>query len=197
MFIYYKVMRYRDEAKQDAIIKATVKLVNKIGFVATSISKIAKEADVSPATIYIYYENKEDLLVSTYVDIKRKMSAAILEDFDDSLPIRDIMKDSWFKLFNFISDNPGEFQYTEQFANSPYSSLVNKSEVEKHFEPLLEVVLWGIQQKIIKDVPLNILQIFVFYPVTILSNPRLCADFDCDERSIETAFNMAWDAIKL
>ncbi len=197
MFIYYRVMRYRDEAKQDAIIRATVKLVNSIGFVATSISKIAKEADVSPATIYIYYENKEDLLVSTYVDIKRKMSAAILEDFDDSLPIRDIMKESWFKLFNFISNNPGDFQYTEQFSNSPYSSLVNKSEVEKHFEPLLEVVQRGIQQKIIKDVPLDILQIFILYPVTILSNPRLCADFDCDERSIETAFNMAWDAIKL
>ena len=85
-------MRYRDEAKQNAVIEATVKLVNQIGFAATSTAKIAKEANVSSATIYIYYKNKEDLLVSTYVDIKKKMGEAFLKDFDDSLPIRDILK---------------------------------------------------------------------------------------------------------
>ena len=190
-------MRYKDEAKQDEIIRATVKLVNQVGFAASSVSKIAKEANVSPATIYIYYKNKEDLLVSTYVDIKKRLSKAILQDFDDSKPIRDILKTSWFKTFDFISNSPDDFQYTEQFANSPYSSLVDKSEVDKHFEPIVKVIHRGIQQKIIKDVPLDILMIFIFYPITILTNPRLCANFDCNEMSIETAFNMAWDAIKL
>ena len=63
-------MRQKDELKQDAIIHATVRLVNEIGFAASSVSKIAKAANVSPATIYIYYKNKEDLLVSTYISIK-------------------------------------------------------------------------------------------------------------------------------
>lgn len=190
-------MRYKDEAKQAAIIKATVKLVNQIGFVSSSVSKIAREANVSPATIYIYYQNKEDLLVSTYVDIKRRMSEAVLQDFNDKKPIKGIMWDFWFKTFDFISENQSDFQYTEQFANSPYSSLINRVEVEKHFEPLFKVIQRGIKQKILKDVPFDILQIFCFYPIVILTNPRICADFDCDEKSIKTAFNMAWDAIKL
>lgn len=189
-------MRYKDEAKQDAIIKATVKLVNQVGFVSSSVSKIAKEANVSPATIYVYYQNKEDLLVSTYVNIKQKLSEAILEDFDESLPIKDIMRTFWFKAFAFISQYPDEFQYTEQFANSPISSLVNKSEVEKYFEPMIEVIQKGIQAKVIKDVPFEILQIFIFYPIMLLANPRLCADFDCGGKNIERAFEMAWDAIK-
>lgn len=197
MFIYFRKMRYKDEAKQDAIIRATVKLVNQIGFVESSVSKIAKEAGVSPATIYIYYKNKEDLLVSTYIDIKQKMGKAILEDFDSTQPIRDIMKTFWLNAFDFISKNPDDFQYTEQFANSPYSSLVNKIEVENHFEPIAEVIQRGIRQKIIKDVPFDILRIFAFYPVVLLSNPLLCAETECNERNIETAFNMAWDAIKL
>ena len=70
MIIYYRIMRYKDEQKQDAIIQATIQLVNEIGFAASSVSKIAKQANVSPATLYIYYTNKEDLLVSTYVSIK-------------------------------------------------------------------------------------------------------------------------------
>lgn len=190
-------MRYKDEAKQGAIIKATVKLVTEIGFVASSVSKIAKEAEVSPATIYIYYKNKEDLLVCTYVDIKKRLSEAVLKDFDESQPIRDILKASWLKTFHFISENPEDFQYTEQFANSPYSSLVDKSDVDKHFDPIVKVIQKGIQQKIIKDVPLDILLIFVYYPVAILSNPQSSAKFECDEKCIEVAFNMAWDAIKL
>jgi hypothetical protein len=143
------------------------------------------------------FQNKEDLLVSTYIEIKQKMSEAILEDFNESLPIRDIIKGFWFGTFNFIKKNPEEFQYTEQFANSPFSSLVNKGEVEKHFEPQYNIIQKGIRQKIIKDVPFEILAVFIFYPILILSNPLLSANFKCDKKGIETAFDMAWDAIKL
>jgi AcrR family transcriptional regulator len=190
-------MRYKDEAKQKAIIEATVKLVNEIGFVASSVAKIAKEAKVSPATIYIYYENKEDLLVSTYIDIKQKLTEAILKDFDDSKPVRDIMRDFWINAFDFISRNGQNFQYTEQFANSPYSSLVDKAKIDQYYAPIVRVMQRGIEQKIIKDVPFEILSIFIYYPIMMLANPRVCADLASDEKNIETAFNMAWDAIKL
>jgi AcrR family transcriptional regulator len=190
-------MRLKDEAKQEAIIKATIKLINEIGFAASSVSKIAKEANVSPATLYVYYKNKEDLLISTYVQIKQNMGEAIGKDIDDTKPIRDIMRDFWFNAFRFISKFPGEFQYTEQFANSPYSSLVDKTEVEKYFEPMIEVIQRGTEQKILKDVSFEMFQIFAFFPVTILANPRICANFNCSDINIEKAFDMAWDAIKL
>ena len=189
-------MRHKDENKQDAIIKATIKLVNEIGFVASSVAKIAKEANVSPATLYIYYQNKEDLLVSTYIDIKKKISAAILKDFDDSQPIRDILKRMWFNAFDYTSQYPDYFQFTEQFSNSPYGSLVKKEEVEKYFEPMIKILQMGIQRKIIKDVSFDILSVYMFYPVMLLSNTRLCAGFELNMKNIETAFTLAWDAIK-
>jgi AcrR family transcriptional regulator len=190
-------MRVKDEFKQDALFNATVKLVNEIGFVASSVSKIAREANVSPATIYVYYKNKEDLLVSTFVNIKQSISKAILKDFDDSLPIRDILRRLWFNMFNYISEHPEYLQFTEQFSNSPYSALVNKSEVEKYFEPIINVLKRGVEQKIMKDVSHDILATFIFYPIFTLSNQRICADFERNEENIETAFTLAWDAIKL
>lgn len=197
MIIYYNVMRLKDEHKQESIIQSTIKLVNEIGFVSSSVSKIAKEANVSPATIYIYYKNKEDLLVSTYVEIKKKFGAAFLKDFDDRLPIRDILKISWKNGFDFIEKNPDLLQYTEQFSNSPFSSLVNKSDVEKYFEPLIQVLKKGIEQKIIKDIDYEILVVFMFHPIMILSNKRLCSNFEINDTNIGIAFTLAWDAIKL
>ena len=56
--------------KRDALIEATIKLVNNNGFHATPMSKIAKMANVSPATIYLYFENKQDLVNKTYIEVK-------------------------------------------------------------------------------------------------------------------------------
>ena len=190
-------MRVKDELKQYALFNATIKLVNEIGFVASSVSKIAKEADISPATIYVYYKNKEDLLISTYIDIKHSVSKAIIQDFNNSLPIRDIFRNLWFNMFKYIDSHPDHIQFTEQFANSPYSSLVNKPEVEKYFEPILGVLQRGIEEKIIKDVCHDILASFIFYPILTLSNQRNCKDFVRNEENIDAAFTLAWDAIKL
>lgn len=190
-------MRLKDEFKQRAIFKATVKLVNELGFVSSSVAKIAKEAGVSPATIYVYYKNKDDLLVSTYTAIKQDVSQAILAGFDEALPIRDIFRKVWFNLFDYIVNNRADFQFTEQFANSPYSDQVNRDEIESYFEPLIQVVITGIQQKIIKDVHQDILGVFLFFPVMILSNPRMCHGFEPKRKNMETAFNLAWDAVKV
>jgi AcrR family transcriptional regulator len=190
-------MRTKDDVKEAALFEATVKLVNEIGFASSSVSKIAKEAGVSPATIYIYYKNKEDLLVSTYIDIKLDISRFLLKNFNDQLPIRDIFRNVWFNMFEYVSNNLEYFKFVEQFSNSPYSSLVNKQEVEQYFEPIAKALLTGIEQKIIKNVNFDILTAFMYHPITFLANPSLCTDFELNKENIETAFSLAWDAIKL
>ena len=197
MIIYFRFMRIKDEDKQAALVEATVKTVNGVGFAAASVSKIAKQAGVSPATLYVNYDNKEDLLVSTYIDIKIKISRAILREFDDTLPIRDILKNVWLAMFDHISNNHEHFQFAEQFASSPYSDLVNHEMIEIYFQPVLEVLQRGIDQKIIKDVSFDILAAYIFFPVLALANPSKCSNFELTPQNIATAFTLGWDAIKL
>ncbi|THB75648.1 MAG: TetR/AcrR family transcriptional regulator [Desulfobacteraceae bacterium] len=191
------IMRTKDENKKEALFRATIKLVNEIGFASSSVSKIAKEANVSPSTLYVFFDNKEDLLVSTYVEIKTQLAHALLENFDDTLPIRDIIRNGWYSVFNYVSEHPDEAAYMEQFSNSPYSELVDKAVVEREFVPFGNVMVKGIEQKIIKDVDISILAAFIFNPLFRLANPRLCAELEMNEEKLEQAFGMAWDAIKL
>ena len=51
-------MRHKDDSKREAISNAAIELITTIGFANTSMSKIAKAANVSPATIYVYFEKK-------------------------------------------------------------------------------------------------------------------------------------------
>ena len=190
-------MRIKDEKKQRALFEATIKVVNEIGLASSSVSKIAKEAGISPATIYIYHENKEDLLVSTYAQIKRDLAEMLMKDFDESLPVRDIMKRVWFNGFKYAGRNRERFNYKEQFARSPYIDMVDETEIDEILKPIINVFVRGVEEKILKDVGLNLLGVFMYDPMTSLSDPRHWGRFEATLENIEIAFDMAWDAIKL
>jgi AcrR family transcriptional regulator len=190
-------MRTKDGEKQEALFEATVKVVNRIGFASSSVAKIAKEAGISPATLYIYHRNKEDLLISTYLNIKRTLSEIAFEKIDETSPIRDCFRQIWFNLFRFTVEHPDYFQFSEQFSNSPYNDKIDQEEIDRMFVPIGNLIRRGIEQKIIKDMAVDIISAFVFYPVIILSNPRLCRNFHMTEEQVEQTFRLAWDAIKL
>jgi len=189
-------MRIKDEEKQDALFEATVTVVNQIGFALSSVSKIAKEAGVSPATLYTYHKNKEDLLVSTYLNIKRKLSTIVLEGISEELPVKDSFRRVWCNLFQFTVKYPNYFHFSEQFSNSPYNGQINQKAIDKMFMPIAHLIRQGIEQKIIKDVDVDIISAFIFYPVIILANPRLCKNFIVTDVQVEQSFQLAWDAIK-
>jgi hypothetical protein len=54
-----------------------------------------------------------------------------------------------------------------------------------------------VEQKIIKNVDPHLLRAFLFQPILHLANPGKCQGFELNEKNIETAFTMAWDAVKL
>ncbi|TET13143.1 TetR/AcrR family transcriptional regulator [Candidatus Aerophobetes bacterium] len=60
--IFYKEKGRRDFAAQ--ILQAAEKLFAKKGFYPTTIDEIAKEAKSAKGTIYLYFNNKEDLFFS-------------------------------------------------------------------------------------------------------------------------------------
>ena len=190
-------MRTKDEEKQEALFQATVKVVNDIGFASSSVSKIAKEAEISPATLYVYYKNKEDLLISTYINIKRTLSEMALRGIDETMPIRDIFRQIWFNTFEFTANHPNYFQFSEQFANSPYNDQIDQKNIDQMFKPIGDLIRRGIRLKIIKNLSVDIISAFIFYPIIILSNPRLCRSFEMTHEQIEASFHLAWDAIKL
>ena len=59
-------LKEKDRGKHDQIIEAAVKVFAKKGFYNAKVSEIAREASVADGTIYLYFKNKDDILISLF-----------------------------------------------------------------------------------------------------------------------------------
>ncbi len=62
-------MAKRSGEKYHVLIDAAVKTFARTGYHRTRVADIAREAGVADGTVYIYFENKEDILVSLFQDL--------------------------------------------------------------------------------------------------------------------------------
>jgi AcrR family transcriptional regulator len=156
-------MRRKDDIKQQNIKQAVIKLILAEGFHGASISKIAKEAGVSPATVYVYYENKDAMLHDIYREyydevyyylgnqVKREMSG---EQFIECL-IR--------AYYTYIIEYGEEFYFVEQFSSCP--ALRCRCQVSQE-RSQLSILLDDFKKKqIIKNVDNASISAILFNPV--------------------------------
>ncbi len=55
-----------DSGKRERILKAAIKVFARDGFFHAKVEEIAKEAGVATGTTYLYFENKDDILISIF-----------------------------------------------------------------------------------------------------------------------------------
>lgn len=65
--------------KRDRILRAAIKVFAKKGFYATRVSEIAKAAGVADGTIYLYFKNKDDVLITIFEDGIQRLLAILRE----------------------------------------------------------------------------------------------------------------------
>ncbi len=79
--------------KRRRILDAAVTVFAQNGFYNAKVSQIAKEAGVADGTIYLYFKNKEDILIQVFIDsmdeiLRRQEEALALVDDDPVTRLR-------------------------------------------------------------------------------------------------------------
>ncbi|MGB8330927.1 MAG: TetR/AcrR family transcriptional regulator [Polyangiales bacterium] len=72
--------------KRARILKAAIKVFAKNGFYATRVSEIAKAAGVADGTIYLYFKNKDDVLITIFEEGIRQLLAILREVAESEEP---------------------------------------------------------------------------------------------------------------
>src|SRR5690625_3736940 len=79
----------KNKPKYKMIIDAAVKVIAENGYHSSQVSKIAKEAGVADGTIYLYFKNKEDILVSVFEEKMGQFIEKIAEAIKNTENVND------------------------------------------------------------------------------------------------------------
>ena len=75
----------KKERKRQRILSSAIKVFSKKGFYSTRIKEIARAASVADGTIYLYFKNKDDILISIFNDRFRKLNTKMEEIADEPI----------------------------------------------------------------------------------------------------------------
>ncbi len=182
--------------KRNALIKATIELVNNSGFHAIPMSKIAKMANVSPATIYLYFENKQDLVNKTYVEVKAKYTKYAFETYTEDMPVETGFKLIWNRIADFKLKECENALFLAQCDNTPMIDEESRNEGIKHLQPLLDLWARGKKEGIIKPISDYLLYAYAINPLSFLMITQKRGAFTLNKLHIEEAYQSAWNSIK-
>lgn len=189
MIVYYRinpngmetqvmVTRRKDDEKQQSIKDAVVQLILEEGFQGASISKIARVAGVSPATVYIYYDSKDAMLKDIYQeyadDTVRYLLRCVRPGMDGEEIIAQLIRQYYF----YIVQNREVFYFIEQFSTCP--ALCNgcgETQGPAYLNRLLTELK---QRRVLNDYDNDNLYAILFSPVKAIA----CRDCGCGDEAM-------------
>lgn len=160
-------MRMKDDEKRNCIKKAVVQLILEQGFHGTSISKIAKAAGVSPATVYTYYENKEEMMRDIYAEYAEEVFDIIQRRLTRKMTGEQLIDILLRDYYHYIVENKEVFHFIEQFSNCP--SLKDGCNVLKGPAKLNDILLEYKNQGILRNYKNENLWAVLIYPIKAIA----------------------------
>jgi len=158
-------MRPRDENKEAAIRQKAIQMIVKDGFDGLSMQKLAKAAGVSPATIYIYYKDRDDLVFQLALRESKRMTESTLRDFDPEMSFAEGLKIQWRNRSEFCLANPDTMYFLESIRHSPFSEKSLKH-MDEHFVKAMKAFTYNaIQRKELIEMPIEVYWSIAFAPL--------------------------------
>ena len=153
-------MRFRDEDKVKLVKQKAIESVVQDGFEGFSMNKLARTCDVSVATLYIYYKDKDDLIISIAKEEGDRMADYFTKDFNPDLSFENGMKVQWINRYNYVKDHPNAYLFLEQLRNSTYQERFLDNFMNK-----FKVVISEFMQNVVDRGEIDPMPLEVFWSV--------------------------------
>lgn len=190
-------MRYKDKNKIKALHQAVIDVIINEGHHNLSVAKIAKQAMVSPATLYIYYNDKKTMLGQVYLNIKDLIDAKLFDNFDPNGDTETQLKLLLHNYAEALNTYPQEAMVMEVFNDNPnlisdemYQAGIQMSEL------LLQFYDNGLRTHQLRKVSPEILITHTFKPFDSIAKIRFANQQQLSSDDINILIDMAWQACK-
>lgn len=197
-------MRTRDESKEAAIRQKALEMIVDEGFDGLSMQKLAKAAGVSPATIYIYFKDRDDLIVQLWVAEMEKMASSTLKGFDPSMSFEEGLKIQWMNRARYSIENQMSAHFLEQIKYSPHHEICQKKMLNNPFQMVMrEFVHNAIKRKELVKLPVEVYWSVAFAPLYQLLKYHMSGrglrgveKFELDEKTMSLTLKVVLKGLK-
>lgn len=163
-------MRQKDDEKKQRIENAVTRLILEKGFNGLSMSKIAKEAGVCPATVYTYFDNKDSMLQEIYVEYSEDVYDYLLGHVNRDMTGSEIIDSLIRNYYNYLIEYKDVFSYVKQY--SMVTSLAENCCGAKGSCYITEIIDNLKKQHVLRDYSNEILEAVIFYPVQSIAEDK-------------------------
>ena len=178
--------------KRKDLLAAALRLFVQYGFHGTPTSKIAKEAGVANGTLFHYYPTKEDLIISLYIDVKRRMGDYLEVKVSGVKDSKERFRIQFTEIILWSMDNKDEFYFVQQFHSSPFAVLLSPDVIKEQLSKSCDEIEEAIKNRIFKkrdtDLILSLMSSHVFGISQYLTKAKLSATEQ--QKIIDDGFNM-------
>ncbi len=182
--------------KRFVILQATLELIAENGFHGSPTAMIADRAGISVGTIYCYFKTKDELIHALHEELESKRRTFILKGYSEDLPFRERYFHLCRNTYSYLMENPLEFRFMEQYSYSPYGVCNLRQRLDSYVEPFHALFKLGMEQQIIKKLPLMLLFDLTFGPMLNAIMDHNLGLLKLDEDLINKAIGATWDAVK-
>lgn len=158
-------MRPRDENKELLIRQKAIEIIVADGIDGFSINKLAKAADVSPATIYIYYKDKDDMIIRLCIDVSNKMLEHSFTNFSPEMEFATGLKAQWKNRMDYFIKFPVEMEFIEIMRYTQYYNEASKTLTTNFGAVLGPFMENSIKKKQLVSLPFEVYWSIAFAPL--------------------------------
>ncbi len=182
--------------KRAAILQATLSLLASRGFHGFSMKQLADMAGVAAGTIYLYFEDKQDLILQLHDEILRRVAEAVFVDYSPEMDFQHQHRLMCRNIWHFFNANPDILLSKSQFDHLPPEALQDRKAVAREqVRPMVNLFERGKAAGAIKDLPEEVLFGLGMEPFFALGRQCHLGLVAVDDHCLEKAIAAAWDAI--
>lgn len=183
----------KDETRRK-LRRAVVSEAVEKGFGALSVSGVVNRAKASAGSVYVHFENKEDMLQKVFLEIKREFHAIMVQARSEPSSAAMIRR-MWFDMFGFVAAHPSDFLFLEYGNSARILTDPQQAEVQQMDQDISRMLARGVDDGTLAPLDLGLISILLVAPATQLARSALLNDMAIPPELVETTFQRVWLSI--
>lgn len=179
--------------KRSAILNAALTMVTQNGLQGISMKLIAAEADVAAGTIYIHFENKEEMLASLYLKITDEINHLVARCYQPENSFKSNFIVIWSEILKVYIADQRIPDFVSQYAFSANDTTADNRQL---LSPIYKLFERAQKEHVIKNIPIHGLVALAHGPITSLVRMARSTKFQIASIDIDVYAKACWDAIK-